>query len=364
MTILCGEPQIGREERLAVRQVLKSGRLTRGQECRDFEAGLRRHLGRPALAVSSGTAALHLALLGVGVGRGDEVILPATTFVATVNAVLYCGAKPVVVDVDGQTWTIRIDDVRRMITKRTKAILPVHLYGVPADMGAILQIVNEHYRRTGQYIAVVEDAAEALGAVSYGKPAGSVGDTAAFSFYGSKTITTGEGGAVSWRDPVVGDRVFHLHGQALEANRRYWHDTVGFNYRMTEVQAALGRVQLGRLDEFLAKRSEVFGWYEESLPENFRRQKMHSLDDHGYWAFAVQRYGMNAEAVGRQMLAQGIETRPIFPPVSSFPHVPGDPPPAARFLHENGLVLPTHCGLTRDDVEVVCRALVSAASSS
>lgn len=362
--ILCGEPQIGALERQAVDDVLRSGRLTRGTACMAFESGLYGRLGRHALAVSSGTASLHLALLGVGVGRGDEVILPATTFVATANAVLYCGAKPVVADVDSQTWTIKIDDVRRMITSRTKAILPVHLYGVPADMGAILQIVNEHYRRTGKYIAVVEDAAEALGAKSYGKPAGSVGDAAAFSFYGSKTITAGEGGAVTWCDPVVGDRVRHLHGQALVPGERYVHDCVGFNYRMTEMQAAIGRVQLSRLDEFLAKREQVFRWYEEFLPENFRRQKMHSMDDHGYWAMAVQKYGMDAAAVGETLLSQGIETRPVFPPVSSFPHVPGDPPPAARFLHENGLVLPTHCGLTQDDVEVVCRALASAASSS
>lgn len=361
-----GAALIGKRERRAVNAVLLSGELTRGDECYWFEHELTLYLGKPTLAVSSGTAALHLALLGVGVQPGDEVILPATTFVATVNAVLYCGATPVVVDVDPKSWTISIDEIRRAISPRTKAILPVHLYGVPADMGAIQQVVDQEYRSTGRRIAIVEDAAEAFGAMSYGKAAGTVGDVGAFSFYGSKTITTGEGGAVTWSDPLIGLRVRHVHGQSLEPGRRYWHDSVGFNYRMTEVQAAIGAAQLTRLGEFLDKRKQVFDWYDARLPEKFRRQRLGIGDTHGYWAFAVWSYALKHDEVAARMLDDGVETRPIFPPVTLFRHVCdfAKTPATAMHLHDHGIVLPTHCGLTEEDVDKVCHALEKAVSCS
>ena len=368
--ISCGEPQIGEAEIAAVEGVLRSGRLTRGDECAAFEKSLRDQLNvRGALAVSSGTAALHLALLAVGVQPGDEVIIPATTFVATANAVLYCKAKPVVVDVDRKTWTIDVAQVSRSITKKTRAIVPVHLYGVPADVGSLMLVVDDHYCRTGRRVAIVEDAAEAFGAMHMGSAVGAIGDAAALSFYGSKTITTGEGGAVVYHAGLVGLRSWYLHGQGQEATRRYFHAALGYNYRMTEMQAALGRVQLARLDEFLEKRRQVFGWYDELLPETFERQALGAADRHGCWAYAVikeYRGEMNAEVVGQRMLAAGVETRPVFHPVSRFKHVSGSrvyEPLVASRLHRHGLVLPTHCGLTREDVEKVCLELRKAASS-
>ena len=367
--IHCGEPQIGEAEIAAVSDVLRSGRLTRGDECEQFEKELAEHLNvRGVLAVSSGTAALHLALLAVGVQPGDEVIVPATTFVATANAVLYCRAKPVVVDVDRKTWTIDVARVGQAITKKTKAILPVHLYGVPADVASLLMLADTLYVRTGRRIAIVEDAAEAFGAQHMGRDVGAIGDAAALSFYGSKTITTGEGGAVVYHDHSTGGRAWHLHGQAQDAAARYWHHALGFNYRMTEMQAALGRVQLTRLDEFLAKRREIFAWYDEMLPETFERQALGASDRHGCWAYAVvkeYRGEMNAEVVAARMLAAGVETRPVFYPLTRFPHIQasgGETFVAAR-LHRHGLVLPTHCGLTREDVETVCLELRKAASS-
>lgn len=365
--IHCGEPQIGEAEVAAVTDVLRAGRLTRGDECDRFEKALREQLNvRGVLAVSSGTAALHLALLAVGVQPGDEVIVPATTFVATVNAVLYCRAKPVVVDVDRQTWTIDVTQASRAITKKTKAIVPVHLYGAPANVGGLLLLRDDVYARTGRMIAVVEDAAEAFGAQHLGRDVGAIGDAAALSFYGSKTITTGEGGAVVFHDGLVGLRAWHLHGQAQLATRRYWHDTLGYNYRMSEMQAALGRVQLERLEVFLDKRREVFAWYDELLPETFERQKVAESDRHGCWAYAVFReyHGtMDAAVVAQKMLAGGVETRPVFPPVSAFPHVNASVGAYfAHRLHKHGLVLPTHCGLTREDVEKVCHELRKAAS--
>ena len=370
MKIACGEPQIGEAEIAAVTEVLRSGRLTRGDECERFEEALREQLNaRGVLAVSSGTAALHLALLAVGVQPGDEVIIPATTFVATANAVLYCKAKPVIVDVDRKTWTIDIAAVSRVMNRKTKAIVPVHLYGVPADVGSLMLLCDDHYCRTGREVAIVEDAAEALGAQHMGRDVGAIGEAAALSFYGSKTITTGEGGAVVFHSGRVGGRGWYLHGQAQSVTKRYWHDCLGYNYRMTEMQAALGRVQLERLEVFLDKRRQVFGWYDELLPETFERQKMRDSDRHGYWAYAVikeYRGEMDAAAVAQRMLAAGVETRPVFYPLSRMQHLQGaaiGEPYVAHRLHKHGLVLPTHCGLSREDVEKVCHELRKAASS-
>ena len=354
--IAYGKATIGERERALLREVLDSGQFTRGQMCERFDAAFSGWLGRPAYAVSSGTAALHLALLGCGVGKGDEVIVPATTFIATYNAVKYVGAKPVVVDVDERTWMPRAGTVERRITDRTKAIMAVHLYGAPSHTYG--SIVDEHFCRTGRRIYVIEDCAEALGASISGIRCGLWGDVAAFSFYGSKTITTGgEGGAVAWSDPVIGRRMVHLAGQA-QTGQRYVHDTVGFNYRMTEMQAAVGLGQLERIDEFLTARKMVFDWYDASLPDKYLRQAVSKDDTHGYWAYAVVRRPMHARVVERRMAEAGIETRPIFPAVKrDYESIR-----VAHDLHHHGLALPTHVGLTKADVERVCKELVNADS--
>lgn len=357
--IYCGQPDIGSQEKANVLDVLSSGRITRGPWCKRFEDRLYEKLRRPAHVVSSGTAALHLALAGVGVGKGDEVIVPATTFVATANAVLYCRAKPVAADIDERTWNISPGSVQNAITPKTKAVVPVHLYGLPADMSGILAVVEGHYRRTGQRIAVVEDCAEAFGAAGIG----TAGDAAAYSFFGSKTITTGEGGAVTWRDARVGVRVIHLAGQSMTENR-YWHDCLGFNYRMTELQAAVGVAQLGRLEEFLAKRRQIFEWYDARLPREFCRQQKPVGSDHGCWAFAVTHHRIHPPTTIRRLWEAGIESRPIFYPLNRLPHVGGIPTPRASRLHETGIVLPTHTGLKEGDIDTICLALKKAASSS
>jgi perosamine synthetase len=368
--IYCGQPDIGVAEESAVLEVLRCGQLTRGEFCESFEFQLWELLDQDAHVVSSGTAALHLALLAVGVGPGDEVIVPATSFVATINAVLYCGAKPVIVDIDRDSWTINYTNAVAAVTDRTKAIIPVHLYGNPAASFESWSL--GHYARAGHRVWIVEDSAESLGSARSGLPP--TGDVNCYSFYGSKTITAGEGGAVCGGDPFVMRRVKHLAGQGMTSSR-YFHDVVGYNYRMTEMQAALGLAQLSRLPEFLAKRRQVFDWYNERLPDSFKRQSVGNDDTHGCWAFAVSKqYGpggpMDAAKVARVMREDGIETRPIFPPsywfryvdqVASLPH---GLCLAAEHLHKHGLVLPTHTSLTENDVEKVCASLVKAASCS
>ena len=364
--IYCGQPDIGVAEESAVLDVLRGGQLTRGPIVVEFEGRLAESQGGWMHAVSSGTAALHMAMLAAGVGPGDEVIVPATTFVATVNAVLYCGAAPVVVDVDPKTWTIDYGLAVDAVTERTKAIVPVHLYGVPAPSFRSFQC--EHFRRTGRRIVVIGDCAESLGCLRSGMPPFS--DINCYSFYGSKTITTGEGGAVGCIDRLFIERIEHLAGQAMTKNR-YIHDAVGFNYRMTEMQAAIGIAQLARLPEFLAKRRQVFEWYSARLPETFRRQVVGKDDTHGCWAFAVVKKfvgAMDARRIEQLMMQDGIETRPIFPAVCHMPHVRGvckaSRTVVADALHRHGLVLPTHTGLTENDVEKVCESLKRAASCS
>lgn len=357
---------IGEREIRYVSQVLASGNLTKGIWCERFGHMVSRHVGRTALPVSSGTAALHLALMGCGIGPGDEVIVPATTFVATVNAVIYCGATPVVCDVHPMRWTLDMDMAEGLITGKTKAIIPVHLYGCPAD--DFSDLADDHYSRTGSRIFIIEDCAEALGAEHDGLPVGSRGDVTAFSFYGSKTATCGEGGAVACSDGMIFNRVEHLAGQAM-TGERYVHDALGFNYRMTEMQAAVGCAQLEQLHDFLAKRRLVFDWYDEYLDQSFMRQHALPGDVHGAWAYAVYKNGMDAIEVAEALWRAGIETRPVFPPVSTFQHVSEamngreSSLYVAAALRQSAIVLPTHCGLCESDVEGICRVLNGAACS-
>lgn len=361
--IYCGQPQIGDAERALVAAALDSGQITEGKWVKTFAQRLSGVIDRPVVPVSSGTAALHVALLAVGVQPGDEVIVPATTYVATANAALLCGAKVVVADVDKRSWTLDPLALEELLTDRTAAVVPVHLYGVPSDIEGIEDELERHYRRTGRRVAIVEDCAEALGAATPAGRVGSLGDAAAFSFYGSKTITTGgEGGAVAWADWRVGGRAEHVSHQSM-TEVRYVHDCIGFNYRMTEMQAAFGVAQLTRLNEFLDKRRQVFEWYDERLrPLDFvGHQRLPAGCIHGHWAYAVRTRSL-ACRVAEAMLAEGVETRPVFPPLWQFPHIGGRTAhPIKNAVADNirtyGLVLPTHCGLIENDVDRVCEVL-------
>ena len=362
MDIQFGDAVLGIEEREAVLRVLDSGRLTRGENCESFEALLTGLTGYGSHVVSSGTAALHLALLAAGVKKGDRVVVPATTYIATANAILYCGAKPVVVDVESGSWTVSFERAIEAVEEhKAVAIMPVHLYGVPAP--DFMSWRDDYYRATGRLVRIIEDAAESLGCKRSGMHP--CGDFACLSFFGSKTITTGEGGAVLFRDEMLGRRVRHLAGQA-QTRTRYLHDACGFNYRMTEVAAAIGEQQLRRLPEFLAKRQQVFWWYDQYLSPAWMRQKVWKDDTHGLWAYAVRRPALEVPRVIRRMAQAGVETRPVFPWVTLHRHLQGAhsyPLPAAGLLHHTGIVLPTHVNLSEGDVRRVCDELEAAADT-
>ncbi len=244
------EPILGSTEEQYVCQAVQSGWISsNGKYIKEFETLFAAFCGTAhGISVSNGTTALHLILHALGIGPGDEVIVPALSFVASANAVHYTGAKPVFADVDPVTWTIDPASVEALITERTKAIMPVHLYGHPAPMAALRLLAEQHD------LLIVEDAAEAHGAQVGTQRTGALGHAAAFSFFANKVITTGEGGMVTTDDAALAARCRMLRDHAMPPERRYWHDEVGFNYRMTNLQAAVGVAQMARIDEFLRRK--------------------------------------------------------------------------------------------------------------
>lgn len=312
---------------------------------------------RHAIACCNGTVALHLALLALGVQTGDEVIIPTLTFVATPNSVTYCGAKPVFVDSESETWNLDPKQVEAKITPRTKGIIAVHLYGHPARMNELQDIAQRHN------LFLLEDAAEAHGAICNEKVVGSIGNAAAFSFYANKIITTGEGGMVVTDDEELAARARLLRGQGMDLNRRYWHPIIGYNYRMMNLPAAIGLAQLEKIQQQIELRKNIAELYCERLGEMpgiiFQPEQVWAK--HVYWMFSIvlqTEFWQNRDAVIEILAEQGIETRPLFYPAHSMPpyidSVSGETFPIAENLSRNGLSLPTWAGLTESQIDFVC----------
>lgn len=305
-----------------------------------------------ATTVSNGTAALHLALLASGVGPGSEIIVPTLTFVASANAITYTGATPVFVDSLEGTWQIDPDDIRRKITPKTRGIMAVHLYGHPCDMDALTGIAQEY----GLFI--IEDCAEAIGSRYKKTHVGNFGEFAAFSFYGNKTITTGEGGIIATNNKTLYERVVHLKGHGASRNRQYWHDVIGYNYRMPNICAAIGLAQLEQVDTFISKKRQIANWYREGLQDLPIRFQDEAGDVfHSYWMCSI----LVADALLRDNLRDylakhGIETRPVFYPVHTMPiylqnrqqHT------VAESISLRGINLPSWPGLTAGNVKFIC----------
>jgi perosamine synthetase len=316
-----------------------------------------------AVSCTNGTCALHLALLALEIGSGDEVIVPDQTYVSTANAVRYVGATPVFADCDPLTWTIDPASVERLLSPRTRAIVAVHLFGVPADMDRLRPIADD------AGCALVEDAAQAHGARWAGRRVGSPGDISTFSFYGNKILTTGEGGMVCTGDDRLAARVRKLKGQGADPARHYWFDEVGYNYRMTNLACAVGLAQLERFEELRDRRERVRRWYLEALSEEdlpLIVQQTQPQAEAVLWMQGVvleDAAPAEREELRRGLAAAGIETRPFFPSLSSLPIYDDCPTdagcPVSRHLGERGIMLPTHTQLERDDV----RRIVAAVSS-
>jgi perosamine synthetase len=349
------EPWIGAPEVERVTRCVRSGWISSiGEEIREFErrfaALCERRFG---VATSNGTTALHLALAALGIGPGDEVIVPALTFVATANAVRYTGATPVFADADRLTWNVDPKSVEARITRRTKAIIAVHLYGQPSDMTALRRIS----RRVGA--TLVEDAAEAHGARHRGRPVGSLGDVSCFSFYGNKMVTTGEGGMVLTSDAKLDRRLRLLRDHAMSPTRRYYHAEIGFNHRMTTLQAALGLAQLDRFPEIIERKRRIAAEYLRGLRElPLELPADVEANENVYWMFSVvlKRGGAAArDRFCKRLRARGIDSRPFFVPLPDLPpYRETRKYPVARELGARGLNLPSGPLLTTRQIHSIC----------
>lgn len=354
-------PKFSGREKIYVNEALDSTWISsRGPFIERFEAAVAEMAGtRHAIACNNGTTSLHLALAGMGVGPNDEVIMPALTYIATANCVRYCGGTPVLVDNDPHTFNIDPTAIEAAITPRTKGIMVVHLYGQAADMAPIVDIAD----RYGLW--VLEDAAEAHGALYRGQAVGGIGHCGSFSFFGNKIVTTGEGGAVTTNDDDLASRMRLLRSQGMDADRRYWHPVVGYNYRMTNVTAAIGVAQMERLPEALERRSAIAALYEDRLSDlvDWVERPVVAQDcRHSFWMYTIQLKDsvvVSRDDVMSRMEQEGIETRPVFYPINQMPpyfdselHVPNAVRCASR-----GINLPTHEMLSDEDIGRVCDAL-------
>lgn len=354
------QPTLSGNERKYVLDCLETNWISSiGKYIGAFEESFAEFCGvEHAIATNNGTTALHLALVALGVEPEDEVLVPTLTYIATANAVRYCGATPVLVDSSPDTLNIAAGNISAHVTDRTKGVIPVHLYGHPADMNATLAGAAEHGLWT------VEDAAEAHGAEVEGRRVGSLGTCATFSFFGNKIITTGEGGMVTTDDADLAARLRLYRGQGMDANRRYWFPVVGYNYRMTNIQAAIGLAQLETIDDALAYRDQVAGWYDEAFEEF--EDCVIVLDEQPWAKRVVWLYNVflrNGGAARRDQVMRdldelGIETRPVFYPMHQLPPYATDAEfPVATSWSERGITLPVHQGVTREDVERIVTSL-------
>lgn len=362
-------PNLVGNEKKYVMDCLDSNWISsRGQYIEKFEKSFASFCGvSHALTCTNGTVALHLALLALKVGPGDEVIVPTLTFVATANSVMYVGATPVMVDSEEQTWNMDPAQIEAKITPRTKAIIVVHLYGHSVDMDAILDIARRHN------LYVVEDAAEATGATYKGKVVGSMGHISTFSLFGNKVITTGEGGMITTNDPKLAATVHLLKEQGMDPTRRYWHPVVGYNYRMTNIAAAIGLAQVEMIDWHMAKRIQVADWYKSELSAipGVSWQVVQPWARHVYQFFTiVLEASLQVERadVIAHMYSRGVEGRPVVFPMHQLPPyqelTKGQRFPVADRISARGINMPSSTSLTQDDVRYIGECLAESLAST
>jgi len=357
----------GREKEYVLECLSTSWISSNGRFIVEFEKAFADFCGvEHAVATNNGTTALHLALVSLGLKPGDEIIVPTLTYIASANAVRYCGAIPVFVDNHVPNFNMDPDAIQAKITGRTKGILPVDLFGHPVDLDPILQIAENNG------LFVLEDAAEAVGARYKGRRLGGHGTCATFSFFGNKIITTGEGGMVTTNDGELAARLRLFRGQGMDPRRRYWFSVVGYNYRMTNIAAAIGLAQLERVDLHLAKRKLIAEGYNRRLTrysDRFLLPTAEAWADHAYWMYTIilrESLMVDRDKVMRDLDEAGIETRPVFWPMHVLPpyrDTTGEAFPCAEFCSSRGISLPTHGLLTENDMDRVVDALAASTAS-
>ena len=351
------QPELTGNEKLYVQECLDTSWISsRGRFVSEFETEFAKAVTTSyAISVSNGTTALHLALVALDIGPGDEVIVPSFTYIASVNAIHYVGATPVFVDIEPQSWQMDCAQVEKAITSKTRAIMAVHIYGHPCDLPTLAALAKQHQLR------LVEDCAEAFGSLVDNRHVGNIADIATYSFFGNKTITTGEGGMVVTNNEELATRVRHLKGQGLMEGREYWHDIVGYNYRMTNICAAIGLAQLEQAEQFLANKKRIAAYYRTNLaavPVAF--QQIQDNVEHSWWMVSILAETATVRDHLREHLQRaGIETRPLFNPVHLMPMYfnEGLTLPVSETLAPRGLNLPSWPGLSEEQLRYIVRTI-------
>lgn len=358
------EPLLGAREEEMLVAALRSGWISgSGPHIEAFEAAWAAYCGRKhGIAVANGTVALHLAISLLDLQPGDEIIMPTFTIISCAMPVVLAGAVPVLVDSDPETWTMDVDQVEAKITARTRGIMPVHIYGHPVDMRPLLELAEQHG------LAIVEDAAEAHGAEYRGQRCGSFGQVSCFSFYANKLVTTGEGGMLMVDDDELARRSARLRNLGFQPRRRFLHHELGFNYRLTNLQAALGLAQLERMDEIVARKRHIGHAYTQQLSElpGLQLQVQQPWARGVYWMFGLvldEATGLDATTFAERLIERGIETRPFFLGMHEQPVLrerglfDGESYPVAERIARQGLYLPSGLALTDVHIERVCDAV-------
>lgn len=363
---VCEPLLLGNELEYVTRAVSKGWISSSGGFVSEFEQKFAAHLGvRHAVTACNGTAALHLGLVAAGIGPEHEVIVPTFTMIASCAAICYTGAKPVFVDCERDSFNLDVTKLREKLSSRTRAIMPVHIYGLPCDMDPLLALAKEHD------LVVVEDAAEAIGSSYKGKACGAMAELGCFSFFANKVITTGEGGMVVTSDDSLAEKLRYYKNLCFPSGtRRYFHEHIGFNYRMPNTSAAIGLAQLERVDEYVARRRENARRYNQRLTgeRGVSVPAERSWGVNSYWMYSVlieDDFGLSRDQVMSALAERGIETRSFFIPMHRQPgladygcDVSGEYP-NSEYVSARGLYLPSGSGLEEAQIERVCRELLS-----
>lgn len=354
------KPFIGEKEIEYSTDAVRSGWISsHGEYIAKFEGSLQSYLNAKNITtVSNGTVALHLALVALGVGVGDEVIIPSCSFIATLNAVLYTGATPVFVDIDKDTWGLDPLQLEDTITENTKAVIVVHLYGRACKLREIKSITDRYK------IFLIEDNAEAFGGTIDEKMLGTIGDFGTFSFFGNKIITTGEGGAIFAKDDAMFKKIVEYKNHGMSPEKKYYHKNIGYNYRMTNMQAAIGLAQIEKIDNILKKRKTIEDWYNEFLHDYVVLQKTIEESSHINWMYTV--LIKNNKVVINELVEKlknvGIDTRRIFMPMNKMPYIHKNIQnidfKVATVIHDRGISLPTYYELEKKQVEFISEELI------
>jgi len=351
------KPYLNGNENLYINKCISNNWISKGPFINEFESALEKYFEvNHAVTTSSGTSALHLSLIAAGIGKGDEVIVTSLTYISTINAIHYVGGIPVFIDILEDTWSINPQLIEEKISHKTKAILLVHLYGQPCEMDEIMILVQKYK------LMLIEDCAQSFGAEYKSKKIGTFGSLAILSFFGNKIITTGEGGAVLTNNTDYYNKCKYYRNVCKSSDNLYWHEKVGYNYRMSNINAALGLAQLEKVEEILNKKQSIVKIYEQNLKEltiKFQKQRVYSKSS--YWLFCIILNSVKqCVELEKKLERRGIETRRFFIPAYKMPMYNNSSNklcPIAEYISKRGLCLPSYPGLSESDINYIIETI-------